>query len=89
MPQVNETIKKKKNILVWHKIQEEKSNGYDKKADVVMRQAIIFFFFFKKLASHNVVVKHAYIKNDQITDHACFMGAACLHVLGRLLMHIQ
>ena len=46
MPQVNETIKKKKNILVWHKIQEEKSNGYDKKADVVMRQAIMFFFFF-------------------------------------------
>ena len=49
----------------------------------------MFFFFLKKLASHNVVVKHAYIKNDQITDHACFMGAACLHVLGRLLMHIQ
>ena len=46
MPQVNETIKK--NILVWHKKQGEKSNGYDKKAHVVMRQAIMFFFFFKE-----------------------------------------
>ena len=44
MPQVNETIKKKKKkkILVWHKKQEEKSNRYDKKAHVVMRQAIMW-----------------------------------------------